>query len=99
MDHLKVELGYGLLPLINDTKGYRVTDQIKALRRQLAAEMGFVMPSVRIIDNMQLGSNDYVIRVKEIQAGKGDLQPGQLLVMDPHSAHQLFEKADQTSVC
>jgi flagellar biosynthesis protein FlhA len=83
MDHLKVELGYGLLPLINDAKGHRLTDQIKALRRQIASEMGFVMPSVRIIDNMQLGSNDYVIRVKELQAGKGELQPGQLLVMDP----------------
>ena len=83
MDYLKVELGYGLLPLINDTKGHRLTDQIKALRRQIASEMGFVMPSVRIIDNMALGSTDYVIRVKELQAGKGDLQPGQLLVMDP----------------
>jgi flagellar biosynthesis protein FlhA len=83
MDYLKVELGYGLLPLINDTKGHRLTDQIKSLRRQIASEMGFVMPSVRIIDNMQLGSTDYVIRVKELQAGKGDLQPGQLLVMDP----------------
>jgi flagellar biosynthesis protein FlhA len=83
MDYLKVELGYGLLPLINDTKGHRLTDQIKALRRQIASEMGFVMPSVRIIDNMQLGSNDYVIRVKELVAGKGELQPSQLLVMDP----------------
>jgi flagellar biosynthesis protein FlhA len=83
MDYLKVELGYGLLPLINDTKGHRLTDQIKALRRQIASEMGFVMPAVRIIDNMALGSTDYVIRVKELHAGKGDLQPGQLLVMDP----------------
>ncbi|MDZ4867635.1 MAG: flagellar biosynthesis protein FlhA [Alphaproteobacteria bacterium] len=83
MDYLKVELGYGLLPLINDTKGHRLTDQIKALRRQIASEMGFVMPSVRIIDNMALASTDYVIRVKELQAGKGELQPGQLLVMDP----------------
>lgn len=83
IDHLKVELGYSLLPLINDTKGHRITDQIKSLRRQLATEMGFVMPSVRIIDNMQLGANEYAIRVKELPAGKGDLQPGQLLVMDP----------------
>jgi flagellar biosynthesis protein FlhA len=87
MDYLKVELGYGLLPLINDAKGHRLTDQIKALRRQIASEMGFVMPSVRIIDNMQLGSTDYVIRVKELQAGKGELLPGQLLVMDPRGGH------------
>jgi flagellar biosynthesis protein FlhA len=83
IDHLKVELGYSLLPLINDAKGHRITDQIKSLRRQLASEMGFVMPSVRIVDNMQLGSHEYAIRVKELPAGKGDLQPGQLLVMDP----------------
>lgn len=86
MDHLRVELGYGLLPVINETKGYRLTDQIKALRRQLAAEMGFVMPAVRILDNMQLGANDYVIRVKEQEAGKGELLLGQLLAMDPRGA-------------
>ena len=56
---LRVELGYGLLALINDVEGHRLTDQIKALRRQLAQEMGFVMPSVRIQDNMQLGANGY----------------------------------------
>lgn len=83
IDHLKVELGYSLLPLINDSKGHRITDQIKSLRKQLALEMGFVMPSVRIVDNMQLGANEYAIRVKELPAGKGELQPGQLLVMDP----------------
>lgn len=83
LDELRLELGYGLLPLINDTHGYRLTDQIKALRRQLAAEMGFVMPSVRILDNMQLAANTYVIRVKEAEAGYGDLRPNNLLVMDP----------------
>ena len=83
LDLLRIELGYGLLPLINDARGHRVTDQIKALRRQLAGEMGFVMPSVRILDNMQLGPNEYVIRVKEVESGRGELFPGQLLVMDP----------------
>ena len=87
IDHLKVELGYSLLPLINDAKGLRITDQIKSLRRQLAGEMGFVMPSVRIVDNMQIGSYEYAIRVKELPAGKGELQPGQLLVMDPRGGH------------
>jgi flagellar biosynthesis protein FlhA len=83
LDLLRVELGYGLLPLINDARGHRVTDQIKALRRQLATEMGFVMPAVRILDNMQLGPNEYVIRVKEVESGRGELFPGQLLLMDP----------------
>jgi flagellar biosynthesis protein FlhA len=83
IDLIRLELGYGLLALINDQKGPRLTDQIKALRRQLAADMGFVMPSVRIQDNMQLPANAYSIRVKEIEAGGGELRPNQLLVMDP----------------
>lgn len=83
LDLLRVELGYGLLPLINDVKGQRITDQIKALRRQLAQEMGFVMPSVRILDNMQLRANEYRICLKEVDSGRGDLYPGSLLAMDP----------------
>ncbi|MBV9523367.1 MAG: flagellar biosynthesis protein FlhA [Alphaproteobacteria bacterium] len=83
IDQLRLELGYGLLGLINSDKGQRLTDQIKALRRQLAIEMGFIMPSVRIQDNLQLAANTYVIRVKELEAGRGDLRPNMLLVMDP----------------
>jgi len=83
IDQLRLELGYGLLTLINDDSGFRLTDQIKALRRQLAGEMGFVMPSVRILDNMQLPANNYVLRVKETEVGRGDIRPGMLLVMDP----------------
>ena len=49
----------------------------------MASEIGFVMPSVRIQDNMQLPANTYIIRVKEIEAGRGDLRPNMLLVMDP----------------
>ena len=84
IDFLRLELGYGLLSLINDgPDGQRLTDQIKALRRQMALEMGFVMPAVRIQDNMQLPANNYVVRAKEIDAGNGDLRPNMLLVMDP----------------
>src|SRR5262249_3973887 len=62
IDDLKIELGYALLPLVNGPDGQdRLTDQIKALRRQLAIEMGFVMPAVRILDNVQLEANTYVI--------------------------------------
>jgi len=86
MDVLKIELGYGLLPLINEVEGRRLTDQLKALRRSLAQEMGFVMPSVRILDNMSLDSDAYVIRVKEIEAGDGRLKLHHLLVMDPSGA-------------
>tara|TARA_B100001123_G_scaffold414314_1_gene513626 strand:- start:1138 stop:2307 length:1170 start_codon:yes stop_codon:yes gene_type:complete len=84
IDYLRLELGYGLLSLVNQSHDdQRLTDQIKALRRQLASEMGFVTPSVRIQDNMQLPANNYLIRVKEIEGGKGDLRPNMLMVMDP----------------
>ncbi|MEQ8397721.1 flagellar biosynthesis protein FlhA [Thalassobaculum sp.] len=84
IDLIRLELGYGLLPLINEAvEGQRLTDQIKALRRQLATESGFIMPQVRIQDNLQLGANTYVIRVKEIDVGNGELRPNRLLVMDP----------------
>jgi flagellar biosynthesis protein FlhA len=83
IDHIRLEMGYGLLPLINDQNGMRLTDQIKALRRQLASDLGFVMPSVRILDNMQLPSNSYVIKIKENEAGRGDMRLNMLLVMDP----------------
>ncbi len=84
IDYIRLELGYGLLSLINNPQeGQRLTDQIKALRRQMAADVGFIMPSVRIQDNMQLPANSYHIRVKEIDAGQGDLRPNMMLVMDP----------------
>jgi flagellar biosynthesis protein FlhA len=77
MDELKVEIGYALVPLVNASgSDDRLTEQIKALRRQLAAEAGFVMPSVRLLDNVQLESNAYVIRVKEIEAGQARSSPG-----------------------
>jgi flagellar biosynthesis protein FlhA len=82
MDMMRLELGYGLLALAGgDTP--RLTEQIKSLRRAIASEMGFVLPPVRIQDNMQLPADSYVIRVKEIEAGKGELRPTMLLAMDP----------------
>ncbi|MGH6788193.1 MAG: flagellar biosynthesis protein FlhA [Pseudolabrys sp.] len=84
IDDLKIELGYALLPLVNSPDGTdRLTEQIKALRRSLAAEMGFVMPAVRILDNVQLDANTYVIKIKDVEAGSGKIWPSQYMVMDP----------------
>jgi flagellar biosynthesis protein FlhA len=83
MDDVKIELGYGLLSLINDLEGRRLTDQIRALRRTLAADFGFVMPPVRILDNMRLANQGYAIRVKEMESGAGEVRLGMLLAMDP----------------
>ena len=83
IDEIKIELGYGLLPLINDLEGRRLTDQIKALRRTLAQDFGFVMPAVRILDNMRLPNQGYAIRIKEMDAGAGEVRLGHLMAMDP----------------
>ncbi|CAA7616503.1 Flagellar biosynthesis protein FlhA [Magnetospirillum sp. LM-5] len=83
IDTVRLELGYGLLQMINNPKGVKLTDQIKSLRRAMASEVGFVMPSVRIQDNMQLPANAYVVYIKEVESGRGDLRPNHLLIMDP----------------
>jgi len=69
--------------LINDLEGRRLTDQIRALRRTLATEYGFVMPPVRIMDNMRLPTQGYAIRIKEMESGAGELRLGHLMAMDP----------------
>ncbi|MGU3456903.1 flagellar biosynthesis protein FlhA [Brevundimonas sp. M1A4_2e] len=83
IDEVKIELGYALLALINDLEGRRLTDQIRALRRSLAQEYGFVMPSVRILDNMRLPNQGYAIRIKEMDAGSGEVRLSSLMAMDP----------------
>ena len=83
IDDIKIELGYGLLHLINDLEGRRLTDQIKALRKTLASEYGFVMPPVRILDNMRLANQGYAIRIKEMESGAGEVRLGKLMAMDP----------------
>ena len=83
IDSLRLEMGYGLLPLINYSKGHRLTEQIKALRRQIARELGFIIPAIRIQDNMQLPPNGYSVKVKEIEVAQGEIRPDMLLVMNP----------------
>ncbi|WP_316354417.1 flagellar biosynthesis protein FlhA [Candidatus Trichorickettsia mobilis] len=83
LDAIRLEIGYGLLSMVNNGKGQRLTEQIKALRKQIAKDYGFVMQSVRIQDNIQLDSETYVIKIKELEAGRGIVRVGKLLVMDP----------------
>ncbi|MCS6853827.1 MAG: flagellar biosynthesis protein FlhA [Elioraea sp.] len=86
IDAIRLELGYGLLRLATGEAGQRLTDQIRALRRSLAQELGFLLPPVRIQDNVQLPPNTYVVRLKEIEAGRAELRPTMLLAMDPSGA-------------
>ena len=84
IDAVRIEIGYGLLPIINDAQREpRLDDQVRALRRQMAAEYGFVLPAVRIIDNMALQPNQYVVFIKETEAARGDIRLDRLLVINP----------------
>ncbi|WP_380874004.1 flagellar biosynthesis protein FlhA [Sphingomonas sp. DBB INV C78] len=84
MDAIRIELGYGLLPLINDSQAEpRLDDQVRALRRQMAIDFGFVLPAVRILDNMALQANEYVVYVKETEAARGEIRLDKLLVINP----------------
>lgn len=83
IDPIKLEVGYGILPLINGSQGQKLTDQIKSLRAQLAREIGFVLPTVRMQDNLQLPQNKYLIRIKDVEVAQGDLRPHMLLCMNP----------------
>ncbi|NDB82696.1 MAG: flagellar biosynthesis protein FlhA [Alphaproteobacteria bacterium] len=83
IDLIKVELGYNLLQIVNYTRGNKLTDQIKAIRKQIAKDYGFIMPSIRVQDNLQLDSNEYVIKIKEIECGRGEMRADKFLAMDP----------------
>jgi flagellar biosynthesis protein FlhA len=88
IDSVRIEIGYGLLPLINDAQGEpRLDDQVRALRRQMASDYGFVLPSVRILDNLALRANEYVIHIKETVAGRGEMRLDRLLVINPEGGN------------
>lgn len=81
LDLLELEVGYELIPLV-DSEHSGLMDRIKALRRQFLSERGFPVPQIHIRDNLRLGSKEYIILVKGIEAGRGQLQPGRLLAMN-----------------
>ncbi|MGJ8636194.1 MAG: flagellar biosynthesis protein FlhA [Phycisphaerales bacterium] len=82
VDVLELEVGYGLVPLIDTHQGGDLLDRISAVRRQLAIELGLVMPPVRIRDNMQLPPNEYRVKIRGNSVASGQVSPGKLLAMD-----------------
>ncbi|OJV46610.1 MAG: flagellar biosynthesis protein FlhA [Alphaproteobacteria bacterium 43-37] len=81
IDLIRLEFGYGLLSLMSEQGGVKMTHQIKSLRKQLATDTGFVLPAVRIQDNLQLNSDQYVVRIKEIIVADGNLKAGHFLAI------------------
>lgn len=82
LDLLRVELGYGLLELAGGD-AQQLPEQIKRLRRALASDLGFILPSVRIQDNAELGPYNYQFSLKDIAAGGGELRPLMMLAISP----------------
>lgn len=84
IDMVRIELSYNLLPLLNKIDGVKITDQIKNIRDQLSLELGFILPAVRMQDNMDLPDNHYSIKIKEIEEGAGTVHPDKYLAMNPN---------------
>jgi flagellar biosynthesis protein FlhA len=82
VDVLELEVGYGIVPLIDVHQGGTLLDRISAVRRQLAVEMGLVMPPLRIRDNMQLQPGDYRVKIRGNTVAAGELHTDQMLAMD-----------------
>lgn len=82
VDTLELEIGYGLVALVDAGQGGDLLDRITAIRRQLAAEIGLVMPPVRIRDNMQLEPGQYRVKIRGAAVAAGELRPGMLMAMD-----------------
>lgn len=82
VDTLELEVGYSLVALVDAGRGGDLLDRISAVRRQLVEELGFVMPPVRIRDNVQLPASGYRIKIRGNAMATGDIRPGRLLAMD-----------------
>jgi len=82
VDVLELEVGYGLVSLIDTAQGGDLLDRISAVRRQLAVELGLVMPPVRIRDNMQLAPGEYRVKIRGNMIASGSIEAGKLLAMD-----------------
>jgi flagellar biosynthesis protein FlhA len=83
VDAMELEIGYGLIPLVDVNQGGDVLDRITMIRRQLATELGIIIPPIRIRDNIQLKPNEYRIKIRTRAVGKGELMSGAYLAMDP----------------
>ncbi len=82
LDTIELEVGYGLVALVDANQGGDLLERIAAVRRQLAVELGFILPPVRIRDNLQLPNNDYRFKIKGTVAARGVVMPSRLLAID-----------------
>jgi flagellar biosynthesis protein FlhA len=83
VDPMEVEIGYALIPLVDASRGNDLLDRIAMIRRQIAADMGLLVPPIRIRDNIQLKPNQYQIKIRGHKVAISELYPGQFLAIDP----------------
>jgi flagellar biosynthesis protein FlhA len=83
LDPLSLELGYGLIPLVDKDQGAELLDRITRIRRESALELGLVIPRIRIIDNMRLEPNEYCVKIKGVEVGRGSIKVGHYLAINP----------------
>lgn len=83
VDTLELEIGYSLISIVDPDQGGDLLDRMSSLRKQLAVELGIIVPPIRIRDNVQLDANKYVIKLRGNAIGEGDLLPGYYLALLP----------------
>jgi len=83
VDPIELEFGYGIIPLADVNQGGDLLDRVVMIRRQLALELGMIVPIIRLRDNIQLNPNEYVIKIKGVEVSKGELMPDHYLAMNP----------------
>jgi len=83
VEPMDIEIGYGLIPLADEAAGGDLLQRIASVRRQCAIEMGIIVQPIRIRDNLQFKTNEYVIKIRGTVIAKGDLMPNMILCMDP----------------
>jgi flagellar biosynthesis protein FlhA len=91
IDLLELEVGYGLIPLVDAAQDGELLLKIRSIRKQFAQEMGFIIPPVHIKDNLQLKPNEYGILLKGVRVGGGEVLPGHLLAMNPGTATETLK--------
>ena len=94
VDPLEVEVGYGLIPLVDEEHGSSLLNRITIIRRQVAMDLGIVVPMIRIRDNLQLPANTYVVKLRGIEIGRGELLLNQFLAMNSGLATEEIEGVD-----
>lgn len=91
VDPMELEIGYGLIPLVDAEQHGDLLTRITTMRKQLALEMGIIVPPIRIRDNIQLEANDYVIKIRGVDVSRGVVYIGQFLAMNPGTATEELE--------